>query len=384
MMNSENEYKDCPYCGEEIKAVAIKCKHCQSFLDDSSVQKTLSEDLPNNKGKKSRKNSFLILGSIVFIIVLIVVLASGSNEEDSMQTEQIGLTADEEAYYDEIYTYLDEKLDAMFTLLQTMPIQMHLAEEAVLKIEEPVEKMKNMVVPEDFKDGHSELIQAFTVMEEWYDIYLLSVETLDMSKLDGLSDIASEAGKHLRTGTGLIDSVVEQKDQDKKVKLVALLEKHVASFDDSSEPEELVEEDPEPELNIISIGETTSFAEWDYKVLDVEFHDVIKDSRPRGQYVVFMIEATNNANMERQVGRLFSLIDQDGRIFSFDSRASLDHHQAFRTDAWHLENIGPTFSAVMPIAFDVPEDVEILLLLPREIKEKDYQDTGIFKYEIDN
>ncbi|MDH7578390.1 MAG: RDD family protein [Bacillota bacterium] len=27
------EYKECPYCGEQILAKAIKCKHCQSMLD---------------------------------------------------------------------------------------------------------------------------------------------------------------------------------------------------------------------------------------------------------------------------------------------------------------------------------------------------------------
>ncbi len=30
---SDQEYKECPHCGEEIKSKAIKCKHCHSFLD---------------------------------------------------------------------------------------------------------------------------------------------------------------------------------------------------------------------------------------------------------------------------------------------------------------------------------------------------------------
>ncbi len=32
-MSEKREVKDCPYCGEEILAKAIKCKHCKSALD---------------------------------------------------------------------------------------------------------------------------------------------------------------------------------------------------------------------------------------------------------------------------------------------------------------------------------------------------------------
>ena len=152
------------------------------------------------------------------------------------------------------------------------------------------------------------------------------------------------------------------------------------------EPESKPEPEQEPEevVEFISVGETTSFAEWDYKVIEIEMHKAIRDERARGQYIVFMVEVTNNAKMDREVGRLFQLEDQEGRVFSFDSSASLSHHHAYRTDAWHYEDIGPSFTAVLPIVFDVPEDVEIIFLYPKDLKEKDLTETKIIKFELNS
>ncbi len=36
---SSDEYKICPYCGEEIKQVALKCKHCKMLLYDEELLK---------------------------------------------------------------------------------------------------------------------------------------------------------------------------------------------------------------------------------------------------------------------------------------------------------------------------------------------------------
>ncbi|MGQ9498541.1 MAG: hypothetical protein ACUVSP_09715, partial [Desulfotomaculales bacterium] len=42
-----SEYKECPYCGEEILAKAVKCKHCQSMLTDAlTAPPAVGADVP--------------------------------------------------------------------------------------------------------------------------------------------------------------------------------------------------------------------------------------------------------------------------------------------------------------------------------------------------
>jgi len=43
---SAQEEKQCPYCGENIKAVAIKCKHCGEFLDRGKARAIQQESSP--------------------------------------------------------------------------------------------------------------------------------------------------------------------------------------------------------------------------------------------------------------------------------------------------------------------------------------------------
>lgn len=79
---SNHNTKTCPYCGEQIKANALKCKHCKSFLQEESIQEYTAPSV-------SKNNTNIIIGAIIACIVIFLVILIGSTElEEDIDSDE--------------------------------------------------------------------------------------------------------------------------------------------------------------------------------------------------------------------------------------------------------------------------------------------------------
>lgn len=109
------ETKRCPYCGEEILAIAKKCKHCGEWLDTNS-RNTLPNQTTNHEGEttiqknesysgradsslkpiaspqttSSNKKKWIIALSVVVILIVTVsiILGTSSTKEENVISEE--------------------------------------------------------------------------------------------------------------------------------------------------------------------------------------------------------------------------------------------------------------------------------------------------------
>ena len=86
-----NDFKKCPYCAEEIKVAAKKCKHCSEWLEkNDNIQAEKSQAPSSNIIKKTKgiytKHKlvvYLIFGVLAVLVLAVLSLSFYSNRSKS-------------------------------------------------------------------------------------------------------------------------------------------------------------------------------------------------------------------------------------------------------------------------------------------------------------
>lgn len=99
-----SQTRTCPYCGEEIFAVAKKCKHCGEFLDQS-LRQQVTASTPSTKSASFLSTSPAGCGCLAVLALLLLVVAISVNSD----SEERGVAPSDAASTDEVRASLNER-----------------------------------------------------------------------------------------------------------------------------------------------------------------------------------------------------------------------------------------------------------------------------------
>ncbi len=196
---SGDEYKTCPYCGEEIKLVAIKCKHCQSFLHkdvDSEMKYIKKEEQPmlsvdNKLSKVSIWKKWWVWASLTLLLAGFIILfwQKGSEADIVPSVEPHEIVELEMEEWVEASNFVTSKVNGLTGIYETALWIDVKNEEELRELRIIIQEARNMEPPYLFRDMYPAFLEGIDLLEKGANAYENEEDNFNyiLSYLEGLN-----------------------------------------------------------------------------------------------------------------------------------------------------------------------------------------------------
>ena len=147
----EDVTKRCPYCGEEILAIAIKCRYCHEWLDNNNVIK--EHDSKENTLATNDKRAIEASPEETLINEEEAITDEGTNlSEENNDEDKSGLEEDKSLIYND-----EDKINQINKIIEVKTLEERIREERENKKVEQEEDEDEVKVVDDEEQERSAL-----------------------------------------------------------------------------------------------------------------------------------------------------------------------------------------------------------------------------------